>query len=289
MRAMPGLVAIARAARPELAWPEALEVELAEHVATARAGYPTVHVPVATFVTAIATRVVAVDVIGRLAHADLWLACACAAGDAAGLAAFEARCGAVVARAVAASGATPEERDDLAQVIRQRLLVAPAAGGPPRIATYSARGSLVSWVRVVATREALRMLPSARRERGASDEELAGFVAGDDDPEIGYLKRLYRHEFKLAFAAAMDQLDDASRLLLRQHVLDDLGIDELAALHGVHRATAARHLVSARAELQRATQAELVARLRISRAELPSLVRLIESQLDVSLARLLQR
>lgn len=256
--------------------------DLDAQLAAARAEWPAIRLPDEVFAAAIAARP------GELHITDLYLACACAAGDPAALAAFETHCGPAIARAVHGAGATAAERDDLAQVIRQRLLVEPAAGGPPRIATYSARGSLAAWVRVVATREAARMLPRARREQSASDDELAGLLAPDADPEIGYLKRLYRHEFKAAFAAAIDALDDADRLLLRQHTLDELGIDQLAALHGIHRATAARRVTAAREALMAATQRELIARLRVSRTELASLVRLIHSQLDVSLPRLLR-
>lgn len=202
--------------------------------------------------------------------------------------AFEARCGVAISRAIAASGASPAERDDLGQVVRQRLLVAPATGGAPRISTYSARGSLVSWVRVVAVRETARMLPRARRER-TGDDDLESVMARDDDPEIGYLKRLYRGEFKRAFRAAIEALGDRERVLLAQHVLDDLSIDQIAALHRVHRATAARWLQAARAAVLDGTQRELIRRLRLSRTELASVMRLIESQLEVSLPRLLGR
>jgi RNA polymerase sigma-70 factor (ECF subfamily) len=179
------------------------------------------------------------------------------------------------------------ERADLGQVVRQRLLVAPASGGEPRIASYAARGALASWVRVVATREAARMLPRARREVSADDDALAGLLAGDDDPEVGYLKRLYRDEFKRAFAAAVDALDDRDRLLLRQHALDGLDLDQLAALHGVHRATIARWIQAARATVRAHTQREMIDRLRLSGDELASVMRMIGSQLEVSLPRVL--
>ena len=147
----------------------------------------------------------------------------------------------------------------------------------------------MSWVRVVAARETARFLPRARREIAADEEEFATLIGADDDPEIGYLKRLYRHEFKRAFQAAIEQLDDLGRLILRQHVLDGLGIDELAGLHGVHRATAARWIQSAREAVLAGTQRELIRRLQLSRSELVSIMRLIGSQLDVSLPRLLRR
>src|SRR4051812_21917956 len=103
---------------------------LDEQIAAARAAWPTFAVPAERFAEAIAARP------GELHLADLYLACGCASGDPAALAAFEQHCGPAIERALIASGATPVERADLGQVIRQRLLVEPAAGGPPRIASY---------------------------------------------------------------------------------------------------------------------------------------------------------
>jgi RNA polymerase sigma-70 factor (ECF subfamily) len=284
-------VEIVRSVTPGRDIPDDLEPLLAASIARARAAWPNMSLADEDFVRAIAARLVA-DAPARSLEAmhtdDLYLTCGCAAGDPVALAGFEAHCGSVIARAIATTGATGDERADLGQVVRQRLLVAPATGGPPRVATYSARGSLRAWVRVVATREAARMLPRSRRDLASGDDELAGLIASDDDPEVGYLKRLYRAEFKRAFHAAVEALDDRERLLLRQHTLDGLGIDQLATLHGVHRATAARWIEAARDAVLAGTQRELIRRLRLSRSELASVMRLIQSQLDVSLPRLLR-
>ncbi len=287
------VVASVRAAFGERELSEVDVSRIAERIAHATSVWPTLAVSIDEFSRTVAARLADAPTIERglagLEIDDLYLVQACSTRDPAAIDAFEARCGGVIERAIAASGALPAERADLGQVVRQRLLVAPADGGPPRISTYAGKGSLVAWVRVVATREAARMLPRARREPGAGDDELAGLIARDDDPEIGYLKRLYRHEFKLAFQAAVAALEDRDRLLLRQHALDGLGIDQLAAQHGVHRATTARWLETARKALLAGTQRELIARLDLSRTELASLMRLIESQLDVSLPRILAR
>jgi len=287
----PRLVAIGRASLAGRDVPDELEAVLAERVARAAAAWPGVGLPGERFVQAIAERLPAdVPVAGALEalHTDdLYLACGCAEGNREALAGFELHCGAAIVRAITATGASRSEAEDLGQVIRQRLLVPPAAGGPARIASYSARGTLVAWIRVVATREAARVLSVARRTVQAGDDELARLIAPDDDPELGYLKRLYRDEFRAAFEAAVEALDDGARLMLRQHTLDGLGIDQLAALHGVHRATAARRLEAAREAIQRTTQRQLMERLQLNRAELDSVFRMIVSQLHVSLQRLL--
>jgi RNA polymerase sigma-70 factor (ECF subfamily) len=85
----------------------------------------------------------------------------------------------------------------------------------------------------------------------------------------------------------MAALAPRQRLLLKQHVLDDLTIDEIGPLLKVHRATAARWLDQARSDLARATELALQRRLGVSTTEVKSALRLIVSQLDVSLRRLL--
>jgi RNA polymerase sigma-70 factor, ECF subfamily len=287
---MPGrFVDIVRSVLPARDIPDALEPLLVERVASAIAAWPKLSLGEGPLIHAIAHRITAdlsaAHAIAAMQTDDLYLACGCAAGDPAAFAGFEQHCGAMIDRAIASSGASPAERADLGQIVRQRLLVASANGRPPRITGYSARGSLRAWVRVVATREVARMLARAQREVAAEDRELAGLISGDD-PEISYLKRLYREEFRRSFHSAMDALEARERLLLRQCMLDGLSIDQLAALHGVHRATVARWVQAARDAVVAGTQRDLTRRLRLSRTELVSMIRLIRSQLDVSLSRL---
>ncbi|CAN5362989.1 hypothetical protein BH11MYX1_BH11MYX1_37240 [soil metagenome] len=254
---------------------------------TARAVWPEISVSRAVFDAALASRVSDEIQLDTLHTSDLYLALACGAGDPGAVAALDRHCGPTIRHATAAAGATPAEQADLAQVVRERLLVSPATGGPAKILSYSGKGALVSWIRVVATREAARMLPIARREPVLDDDDLAYLVAPDDSPELGYLKRLYRAEFKHAFQAAVAALPARDRLVLRQSVLDGLGIDALAKLHNVHRATCARWLEAARAEILAATQKILIEKLELSWNELQSVIRLISSKLDVSLTRVL--
>ena len=56
----------------------------------------------------------------------------------------------------------------------------------------------------------------------------------------------------------------------------------------LHRATAARRLAAARAALVKGTRTAMRARLRVDGAELESILRLIESQVHVSVERLLR-
>ncbi|HWQ29246.1 MAG TPA: transcriptional regulator, partial [Dehalococcoidia bacterium] len=64
-------------------------------------------------------------------------------------------------------------------------------------------------------------------------------------------------------------------------------LEEVATVYRVHRATGARWIAQARAALLERLGAELRRRLRADTREVASLVRLLESQLDVTLSRLL--
>ena len=96
-----------------------------------------------------------------------------------------------------------------------------------------------------------------------------------------------RAAFRAAFEEAIRALPPRDRLVLRQHGVDDLSIDQIGALHGVHRATAARWVEQARADLARATERALQARLGATAAEVRSLLQQIMSRMDASVHRLL--
>ncbi len=64
-------------------------------------------------------------------------------------------------------------------------------------------------------------------------------------------------------------------------------VDRIGALYGVHRVTASRWVAAAREQLGAAIRSELASRLAISVDEVDSIVRLVQSRVDLSLERLL--
>src|SRR4051812_47742715 len=82
---------------------------------------------------------------------DLYLAWACAEGDAAALAHFERAFLTQVDLYVRRLGLEAHVVDELRQGLRIHLLVA-ESGGEPRVGKYSGRGPLGAWVRIVAVR-----------------------------------------------------------------------------------------------------------------------------------------
>jgi RNA polymerase sigma-70 factor (ECF subfamily) len=211
---------------------------------------------------------------------DLFLACACAQGEAAALATFDA---ALLGPLVARLRARILPRDDLEQELRQRLLIG-SDGRPPRIAEYAGRGSLASWVRVAALRLVLN-LNRDQREANPADDPTESVAA--IDPELALLKARYRAALQQALHTAFAALEPQERVILRQRFVDGLSIDHLAPLHGFHRATAARRLATARARLLSETVRELKLSHAIPSNELKSLLRLVRSELSLSLRSLM--
>ena len=216
---------------------------------------------------------------------DLYLACACAEGVPAAIEALDRQYRAQVGAYLSGMRETAAFVEDVAQAVLERLLVG-APGSPPRIAEYSGRGALGSWLRVITLRLALDV--RRRRTEELVDDAREGEPAqGDDaqaDAEIDLLKRRYAGEFNAAFRLALGALTSDQRALLRAHFVEGTTLDQLAATRGVHRATVARWIAAARQEILAGARRQLGERLRVRPAELDSLMGLMRSQLDLSLS-----
>jgi RNA polymerase sigma-70 factor (ECF subfamily) len=267
-----------------------LETQLEQVVTAASAAWPGVNLPVEEFLPYLAQRLregaTPADVL-NLHAADLYLACACARGDATAIAAFEARCLTVVDQALAPLHVDSDALAEIKQEIRRTLLV--ADGHAPKITDFAGRGDLRGWLRVMAVRDALSRLRRARRELAADEDLLERTWLPHTNPELELLKSRYRDEFKRAVGEAMSALTPRERTLLRQQFIDGLTIDQLGATYRVHRATAARWLERARQKLQVTTRAALMKRLTVQPLELDSVMRLIQSRLDMSVRAFFRR
>ena len=216
--------------------------------------------------------------------ADLYLACACARGHAEALVALEREHLTRVREYVAGVARSAEEVGEVAQRVRERLLVA-EPGRPPRIATYSGRGSLGGWIRVTAVRVARDLWRGTRAHEPVRDELEPGVVA----PELGYWKRAYGEVVSRAVQDALDSLEGEPRALLKMHYVDGLSIDQVGVAVGKSRATGARMLAAARQTLLTGIRQRLVGALGVRPEEADSLLAFVRSRLDVSLGRAFRR
>jgi RNA polymerase sigma-70 factor (ECF subfamily) len=226
-----------------------------------------------------------VAALAELRFADLYLCWACARGDGAALGRFEQDGLGQARAALARLGLTPDERAEILQELRAELLV----GESPRILRFGGRGSLGGFVKVIATRLALRRRRRREAARPSPDAgAVEGLADGPDDPERAPMKRRYQGALEEALGAAFEALAPADRTLLRLYALDGLTLAELGKLDGVDASTVSRRLARIRAGLLDEARRRLGERLRLSPDEYDTLVGILKSGLHVSVARLLR-
>lgn len=219
----------------------------------------------------------------ELHGSDLWLAFHAGHGVAPAVVALEAACFADLHAVLRARRADPAEAEEVVQRVRHRLLV-PEPGEPSRILTYGGRGELRAWVRVAAVRTWLNLKrenPVGAATAESAEDTLINQAAGDLELEL--LKGKYRETFRRVFMEALNALDANTRLLLKLHYIDRLAMEEVGKILGLHRITVLRRLERAREELSEGTKQRLEVELRLAPTEVDSLLRLIQSRLDVSL------
>jgi RNA polymerase sigma-70 factor (ECF subfamily) len=282
------LSAAAPEAARSLGDPEAVERRFDELASAAAAAWPGVIVPRDELARVTSSKLAGDDppAFGQDLVSELFLAIACAAGDAAAITTFERRYLDVVPQALAHMRLPAATVDAVRAAVREKLLVR-EEDRPCRILEYAGRGRLRGLVQVSAVRAALDLLRAGERERPTADADLGALPSPDLDPELRLMKDQYRAAFGDAFAEAVRALGARERNLLRLHFLGGVTLEQLAAMYGVHRATVVRWLSAVRKDLLAATRERMRARIRVRPDELDSVMRLIESRLDVSVQRLL--
>jgi RNA polymerase sigma-70 factor (ECF subfamily) len=266
-----------------------LDATLATLYEVARAAYPALAIEPERFAGELARRLGAAATPGVLAgiRADhVYLAIACAAADDQAIRAFEAEFHAEIETTGARMRARADQIDEVRSYLRRTLFVN-EPGRPAALSEFTGRGDLRSYLRVIATRELVRVISKGRRQVGISDEAMLDLLSPINDPELDYLRERYRSDVDAAMRAALVGLGEEARAYLRYSLIDGWSVDRIGALYGVHRATAARRVAAAREELAVAIRKELATRLQISVDEVDSIVRLVQSRIDLSLQRLL--
>jgi RNA polymerase sigma-70 factor (ECF subfamily) len=248
--------------------------------ADARAAWPGVDLDRAQFAHFLGERAQGAD-LAELRTRDLYLACACALGNARAHRAFEEQLLAKVPSFLARLRAPPFLVDEVQQHLRETLLL---PREQPGITAYSGRGALSSWLRVIAVRTARRLQRAPPEEEAHPPES-----AGPQGPELEYLKLRYRGEYERALQETLTSLDDRQRLFLRLHYGDELSIDRIGALYHLHRSTVARRLAASRSKLLEGTRGRLQERLKLTGTEFEALLAIVRSQLLLSVRSALGR
>jgi RNA polymerase sigma-70 factor, ECF subfamily len=214
---------------------------------------------------------------------ELALAIAAANGSEAAIAELEAACAGTIGAACRRFANTGHTADDLRQILRTKLFV----GDDCTIGLYNGQGSLEAWIGVIATRLFIDLGRRKDRAREAVEDPCELDVVASQDLELELVKVEYRVAVAAALRDAALELEAGDRHLLRQHLVRGLSIDQLAAVLGIHRATAARRIAKAREHLAWRTRELVSTRLALAELELDTVFGLVVSKLDVSLRTLL--
>ncbi|MGZ6124738.1 MAG: sigma-70 family RNA polymerase sigma factor [Myxococcales bacterium] len=269
--------------------PEAADV--AALVERARGVYPGFTVDPAAFAGHLGSCAKAAGGFTKVNAEDLYLAFASARGDREALAVIERRFLADVGRFIAHLRRQPSFVDEVRQQLRERLLIGSGApvGGGPRILDYSGRGPLGAWIRVTATRQALDLIDKEKPHASAGEDPEEDQLAATVDPELMAIRERHLPQFRDAFRLALASLDARERNLLRFYLLDGLNIARIGEIFGKSRATIGRMVVECREKLLEETRRHLGALTRAPDGDVLSLIRLLQSQLDVSIRGFLRR
>ena len=282
-----GLADIYARACPSGRLPADLEARLQAILARVAQAWPDLMIDPSRLVEAIA-RAAGDDVEAGLADLhveDLALAVACANGVPNALAHCERACAGAIAAAVARVDRSADLRDEVRQILWQRIFVG-TAGKAPRIQSYAGRGPLAGWVAVAAQRVALDLRRSAARTT-ALDPQADEVLPANQHPEIDYLRTRYKPEFEAAVREALAGLPDRDRLLLKLTIVSGLSHEQLANIYGVNQSTITRWIARARAQVLEVTEREVCSKLGLPPGEFRSLAGLLVSRLDLSISRVL--
>jgi RNA polymerase sigma-70 factor (ECF subfamily) len=267
---------------------DAVRAAVEQALATSAEAWPRLALPEETFVRHLLAHwsrsEPLADYLTAVHAADMYLAAACLEGRAEALTHFDAAYLAQVPAYLARFRPDPAFAADVRQAVAEKLFVGPR----PRIGEYAGRAPLGGWLRVVSVRVALDLMrgPRTATTGGAQQEAAAG---GAVEPELDYLRERYRAEFAEAFEVAVAGLPVSDRQLLKMYFVDRVQLNEVAARLGKSRMTVLRRVAAARQAIREHAQRRLTDRLKLSASEFQSVFRLVRSQLDLSIATLLDR
>ncbi|HUJ59825.1 MAG TPA: hypothetical protein VLX92_15080 [Kofleriaceae bacterium] len=253
----------------------------------ARDAWPGVDVTLERFASELRRRLgddLTAAVVPTLCTGDLYLAIACMDGSDRAAAALERDHFSEVDHAARKLRATDDQAKDIRGTLH-RLLFTSEPERRAGLAEYTGRGNLRGYLRVIATRELIKVINRARKE--VAIEPVLERLEVERAPELSVLRARHGADIQASLRAALDALGERDRALLRYSLVDGLNVDRIGELYGVHRATAARWIAAARDALADHVRGEVAARLAIDKREVDSLIELVRSRIDVSLERIL--
>jgi RNA polymerase sigma-70 factor (ECF subfamily) len=153
---------------------------------------------------------------------------------------------------------------------------------------YRGAGPLGAWLRVVAIRVARDLQRSQKAHLSLEDRGPAELRSKLPDPELEYLKRRYGQEFREAFASTLRSLPPRERNVLHLYFVEGMTSAAIGTLYRVQGATIRFWIKRSKAAILAGVRERLRSRLGAETEELESLLRLVKSELNVSISRFLR-
>lgn len=260
-----------------------LEGRLSELFARGRAAHPSLKVDAETFVRHLGAS--GAPVLDDLHAEDLYLTCACLGHDSGAIEHLRKVYRPSLARYLARVRGAKDIFDEVEQQVWKTALV--GTGDGPKLATYSGRGMLASWIGISAQRIALMILRHERVEARVREEAAVQNTIVADDPELAAIRERFREQFQAALEAALATLDDRAKRVFRLHLVDGLPLLQIAKAYRVHHETVRRWVASAREHVVEEAKRHLLRSLPVSSGEFDSIARLLMSQLDLNISVIL--
>jgi RNA polymerase sigma-70 factor (ECF subfamily) len=221
----------------------------------------------------------------ELEAGDLYLACACLLGTPGAAEAFKRSFEPSLRRFVATVEHRPEEIAERVQDMLVLLFVGDGESAP-KLASYSGRGPLRSWLRMTAVNRSLNAVRDDRRQ-AKMESRIVEVMRPEDDPELALLRERYRPQLEAALRDVLASLPRAERGLLRLCYVEGLSLEAIGKIRGLSKATVSRHLAAIRERVLERASRLLRERIGVSGPELESLLGLLQSQLELGLSGLL--
>lgn len=216
-----------------------LSPALARLLAEGEAAWPGLQLAAPTRTAVAAMLAPHVEAAGGLRIGELFLTCACAAGDEGAKALFEAKYLSRVPELLVRREQSLTVLSAVKRALKSQLFVA-AEGRPVGIANYGGRGSLDGWLRAAC----LRVHASLAKGEPAEQAPSAAPHALVHAPEQGR-----RAQLDSALREAIDALPARDRSVLRQRLIEHKSVHEISLSLGVSPETTTRWLQSARERL----------------------------------------
>ena len=196
---------------------------------------------------------------------DLCLIIACENNDERAWSELVERFTPAVRSAARSASSNEDAAEDLVQSIWAELYgLRIGKDGKPssKLAYYSGRGSLAGWLRAVVAQLAVDVYRKQSRlvqtEEDADLDRLANDSLTDghrgsnfQNPEKVVTDKFVESDVQSALSAAVQELGDEDRLLVKLYYFDEMRLREAGVVLGVHEATASRRLTRIHGDLRK--------------------------------------